>query len=81
MFELKPSEIRKVEKFANKLSGKKDCRITGYFHSGKDDMEFVTVKCEICSNDMSEREDDVYLEAFLLDRRRSFARKPYRGEA
>lgn len=66
------SEIKKIEKFAQKRDGK-DSRITGY--SSKtipDEHGFIRVICEICSNNMSNREDDVVFYVFMPDRRRSF---------
>ena len=52
-------EIKKVESFAKKRDGR-DSRITGYgYHEAKGADGFLVVKCEICSNDMRDREDDV----------------------
>lgn len=66
------SEIKKVEKFAQKRDGK-DSRLTGYdYHETEDAMEFITVKREICSNDMRDRERDVTIFVYIPDRRRSF---------
>ena len=66
------SEIKKVEKFAQKRDGK-DSRLTGYgYHETEDAMGFITVKCEICSNDMRDRERDVTIFVYVPDRRRSF---------
>ena len=66
------SEIKKVEKFAQKRDGK-DSRNTGYgAKSTPDELGFVKVTCEICSNDMRDREDDVILYVFMPDRRRSW---------
>lgn len=66
------SEVRRVERFAQRRDGK-DSRLTGYSSSTcVDDMGFVKVRCEICSNDMTNREDDVVMYVFLPDRRRSF---------
>lgn len=72
--ELMKSEIKKAERFANKATGRKDCRVTGFFTDNKEnDFGFITVKCEICSNDMEDREDDVNLSVCTWDRRRTFA--------
>ena len=69
------SEIKKVEKFAQKRDSK-DSRITGYsYHDTEDAMGFITIKCEICSNDMLDRERDVILYVFVPDRRKSFISK------
>lgn len=68
-------EIKKVESFAQKRDGK-DSRITGYcYHETEDAMGFITVKCEICSNNMEDRERDVVLYVYVPDRRRSFVSK------
>lgn len=75
MFELKRSEIKKAEKLANKVTGKKECRVTGYSLGKEDDLGYAAVRCEICSNDMSEREPDIYISACMWDRRKSFACK------
>lgn len=69
---LKPSEIKKVERFAQKRD-KRDSRVTGYSYKAEPDgLGWVDVKCEICSNDMTEREKDVYISVCLWDRRHSF---------
>lgn len=69
------SEIKKVEKFAQKRDGK-DSKLTGYgYHETEDAIGFITVKCEICSNDMRDRERDVILYVFVPDRRKSFISK------
>ena len=69
------SEIKKVEKFAQKRDGK-DSRLTGYgYHETEGAIGFITVKCEICSNDMRDRERDVILYVFVPDRRKSFISK------
>lgn len=69
------SEIKKVEKFAQKRDGK-DSRLTGYgYHETEGAMGFITVKCEICSNDMRDRERDVILYVFVPNRRKSFVSK------
>lgn len=69
------SEIKKVEKFAQKRDGK-DSRLTGYgYHETEGARDYITVKCEICSNDMRDRERDVVLYVFVPDRRKSFVSK------
>ena len=66
------SEIKKVEKFAQKRDGR-DSRLTGYgYHQTEGARDYITVKCEICSNDMRDRERDVVLFVYVPDRRRSF---------
>lgn len=70
------SEIKKVEKYAQKRDGK-DSRLTGYgYHETEGARDYITVKCEICSNDMQDRERDVTLFVYVPDRRRSFICKP-----
>lgn len=72
-FNLKKSEIKKAEAFANKRTGKTDCRVTGYFVKNIDkDLGFKEIQLEICSNNMEDREDDVILQVCMWDRRRSF---------
>lgn len=66
------SEIAKIEKAAQKRDNK-DSRITGW--SAKripNERGFVEVTCEICSNNMTEREDDILFCVYMPDRRRSF---------
>lgn len=64
------SEITKINKFAQKRDGK-DSKISGYFYSGEDELGFVEVKCEICSNNYNDREADVTFFVFMPDRRMS----------
>lgn len=72
---LTKGEIKKVEKFAQKRDGK-DSRATGASYNGTpDELGFIEVRFEICSNDMTEREDDVVMFIFVPDRRRSFISK------
>lgn len=72
MIDLKSSEIKKAERLACKITGKQDCRVSGYFTSRTTDS-FQTFKCEICSGvSMENREIDIYIEAYLPDRRRSW---------
>lgn len=72
MHEMKISEIKKAEHLACKLTGKKDCKVGGYFTSGEING-VQTFQCEILSNNYEEREIDIYVEAFIADRRRSWA--------
>lgn len=68
------SEIKKAEKLANTLTNKKDCRVTGTYYNGVLDwMGWAVVRCEICSDNMTEREIDINVNVFTPDRRRSFA--------
>lgn len=71
-FNLLRSEIKKVERYAQKRDGK-DSRVTGYFFKAAlDEFGFIDVRCEICSENMSVREDDVTICVYMADRRRSF---------
>ena len=66
------SEIKKVNSYARKRDNK-DSQITGYaYNRVPDELGWIRVKCEICSNDMEDREDDLFLNVFMEDRRRSF---------
>lgn len=71
------SEIAKAERFATKNNGKKT-QMTGWFSDSViDEFGFVTVHCEMCSENMSVREEDVVLHVFMPDRRRSYAGKSF----
>ena len=66
------SEVKKVNRFVQKRDGR-DSQITGYScNTVPDELNFIRVKCEICSNDMTEREDDAFLYVYMTDRRMSF---------
>ena len=65
------SEIAKVNRFVQKRDGK-DSQITGWSCQIDSDDFLIKVRCEICSNDMSEREDDAFLHVFMPDRRKSW---------
>lgn len=71
MYEPKSSEIKKAERLACKLTGKADCKVGGYFTSGARD-NVQTFQCEILSSGYEDRELDIYIEAFIPDRRRSW---------
>lgn len=72
---LLPSEIKRVERFAS-LRDNKDCRVTGFsYTSTLTDPDWAVVRCEVCSNNMEDRENDVVIYVFLPDRRRSFISK------
>lgn len=69
---LRAGEIKKIERFVQKRDGR-DSHVTGYgYNSVPDEMGFVKVRCEICSNDMEIRERDVIMYIYVPDRRRSF---------
>ena len=70
MNEPKRGEIRKAERRACKLTGKMDCRVTGYYTEGANG-DFQTFQCEVLSDGGKMREIDIYVDAFLPDRRRS----------
>lgn len=66
------SEIKKVNAYVRKRDGR-DSQITGYSYCQEpDELGFVRVRCEICSDDMNDREDDAFLYVFMKDRRMSF---------
>ena len=65
------SEIKKAERLACKLTGKPDCKVGGYYTCGERDG-VQTFQCEILSNCYEEREIDIFIEAFIPDRRRSW---------
>ena len=72
MTEPKISEIKKAERLACKLTGKKDCRVSGYYTEGANG-DFQIFQCEVLSDGGKTREIDIYVDAFLPDRRRSRA--------
>ena len=72
MSKLKISEIKKAERLANMLTGKKDCRVSGYYTEGANG-DFQIFQCEVLSDGCKTREIDIYVDAFLPDRRRSRA--------
>lgn len=69
--QLKASEIKKINRYVQDRD-KADSCLTGYSYSTPDEIGFVTVTCEICSHDMTQREADVIFNACLFDRRKSF---------
>ena len=75
---LKKSEIKKAETFANKFLGTDDCKVTGWGGCIEPaDMGWVTIRCEICHNYDERADIDVILNIPLWDRRRTFASKAY----
>ena len=72
MTEPKISEIKKAERLARLLTGKQDCRVSGYYTEGANG-DFQTFQCEVLSDGGKTREIDIYIDAFLPDRRRSRA--------
>lgn len=74
-FKILTSEIKKAESRATKENGKKT-QVTGWFWDGTVDEDgFCHVKFEMCSNNMEDREKDVYMCICVFDRRRSFVWK------
>lgn len=73
-FTLLKSEIKKAERCALNRDYTPS-KVTGWSCDMKeDDLGFLTVKCEMCSNNYNTREEDVTLFVYMPDRRRSFAR-------
>lgn len=70
---LKLGEIKKVEKAANKYSGRTDCRVTGYSATKDNDGLWYNVQCEICFDYEVRADFDIMLAVCMFDRRRSFA--------
>ena len=69
------SEIKKINKAVQKRDNT-DSVITGYSCSMcADELGFIEVTCEICSNNMETRMDDLIFMVFMTDRRRSFVPK------
>ena len=62
MNEPKRGEIRKAERLACKLTGKQDCRVTGYYTEGANG-DFQTFQCEVLSDGGKMREIDIYVDA------------------
>ena len=70
--DLLKSEIKKAERFASKRDGK-DVRVSGWYTDNKmDELGFISVHCEMCSDEYGTREHDIVLNVFMPDRRRSF---------
>lgn len=65
------SEIKKINKAAQKRDNT-DSVITGYSYNVVDEFGNLEVTCEICSNNMETRMDDLIFTVFMSDRRRSF---------
>ena len=76
-FNLKRSEIKKVNKLARKLTNEPTAEITGWFTDSKDEWGFRKFICEICyGENLEERADiDIVLEACMFDRIKSWVRK------
>lgn len=72
------SEVKKAESLANKIAGRKDCKVTGWSaHRDPADPllpEFTwwTVTCEICFDYVERAPFDIQVHVFMNDRRRSF---------
>ena len=68
------SEIKKINKAVQKRDNT-DSVITGYSYGAADEWGTIEVTCEICSNNMETRMDDLVFIVFMSDRRRSFVPK------
>lgn len=69
------SEIKKINKAAQQRDNT-DSVITGYSsYRYPDELGYIKVTCEICSNNMETRMDDLTFFVYLPDRRRSFVPK------
>lgn len=68
------SEIKKINKAAQQRDNT-DSQITGYSYGSVDELGAIEVTCEICSNNMETRMDDLTFIVFMHDRRRSFVPK------
>ena len=73
------SEIRKAESAANKATGTKNCKLTGYSYKVvhpfdfDPDAVFVEVMCEMCHDYERRASVDVRLDIPMFDRRRTVA--------
>lgn len=72
-FTLLKSEIKKIETLANKITGFNNCKVTAYSSSYDKELNFVECSIEICRDHEEVVNIDLYLSAFLDDRRRSYA--------
>jgi hypothetical protein len=68
------SEIKKAEKKANELNNSTDCKVTGCSWSSiPNEFGIIRVRCEICHNYETRADEEVEVEVFMDDRRRSWA--------
>lgn len=73
------SEIRRAEAAANKATGTKNCKVTGYSwkivrpFDFAPNVEFVEAVCEICHDYDCRADVDVRIDIPISDRRRSSA--------
>lgn len=74
-FSLKPSEVKKVIRYASKKLGE-PCELTGYSCFGVDKFGFMKVCCEVCTvenpDKLFRRVRYVTIFCMMSDRRRSF---------
>lgn len=79
-FDLLPSEIKKVNRYATKKNGV-PCEITGYLYSGVNPYGVADVRCEVCtletSDESSRRVADVMIYCIMNDRRRSYCKDAF----
>ena len=72
-FNLMKSEIKKAERFANKVTGKTNCKVTEYYtNNKKNNSGFIKVKCRIFSNNGKIPEGYITLLVCTRDRRKTF---------
>lgn len=80
------SEIKKVEKFANKITGFDDCKLTAYSYkithpfSFDPDCAFVDIDCEICRDYEEPIDALIHLSIMMNDRRKTYAWCMVNGE-
>lgn len=66
------SELKKVQRYVMKRDSVKAV-VSAWWTEEKDEFtEFYMIGCEIMTEDYSERLEDVYINCFMLDRRKSF---------
>ena len=74
------SEIRKVERLANKLTGFSDCKVTAYSSMETHPINFdpsvvfVECDCEVCRNYEEPIGFSIHLTIPMFDRRRSWVK-------
>ena len=72
-FDLNGFEIRNVYAVAKRRNGGRAVELESWFTDGKvDDLHFITVECHMYDALTGERLDDIILNCYMADRRRSF---------
>lgn len=70
---LMKSEIKKAESYANKVTGKTDCKVTEYYTDNKENKAgFIKVICRLRSDNGKTSEGYVKLLVCTWDRRKTF---------